>query len=107
MLMTLPCVLLLLDFWPLCRIVAGTFRVPFALGPSLDEPTSFGRQKADDVYLLQPTSEGACCLRRIAQSPSRFPPQSFGWLIVEKLPLFALLIAVCIVIVIGQQGAVP
>ena len=69
MLVTLPCVLLLLDFWPLRRWQ------PRQLSPG---PTE--------------------------QSPSRFAPQSIGWLVVEKLPLLALSAAVCVIVVIIQQN---
>jgi predicted Zn-dependent protease len=57
MLVTLPCVLLLLDFWPLGRMpVAGAKR-----------------------------------------------PVPWRWLVVEKLPLFALVIASCVVTFLAQQ----
>ena len=76
MLVTLPCVLVLLDFWPLRRWQTETICPP---------------QKGNS---------------------SRFPSESNAWLIlerlwlvIEKLPLFALSAAVCVVIVYGQQGA--
>jgi Flp pilus assembly protein TadD len=67
MLVTLPCVLLLLDYWPLRR---------WRLGPA----------PAND-------------------SPSLFPPPSvsFGHLVIEKLPLFALVLASCVVTFLAQQ----
>ena len=55
MLVTLPCVLLLLDFWPL-RVAGRHVRCP---------------------------------VPREHDCPRRFPPRSLGWLVVEKLPLFA------------------
>ena len=42
MLVTLPFVLLLLDYWPLGRMVAGTRRVPSAVGPAAGEQTAHG-----------------------------------------------------------------
>ena len=105
MLMTLPCVLLLLDFWPLRRVAGGRLGALFGAEETENEPTALGRRKADDVYLLQPTAEGVCRLRRMGQSSARFPPRSLDWLVVEKLPLLALSAAVCYIIVKGQQGA--
>ena len=42
MLVTLPFVLLLLDYWPLGRMAAGTLRVPPAIGPAVGEQTAHG-----------------------------------------------------------------
>ena len=42
MVVTLPFVLLLLDYWPLGRIVVGTRRVPSAAGPAAGEQTAHG-----------------------------------------------------------------
>ena len=41
-LVTLPFLLLLLDYWPLGRIVAGTLCVPSPVGPAPDEQTAYG-----------------------------------------------------------------
>ena len=41
-LVTLPLLLLLLDYWPLGRIVAGTLRVPSAVRSASDEQTAYG-----------------------------------------------------------------
>ena len=68
MLVTLPCVLLLLDFWPLRR-----------WRPS---------------WICPATTE---------QTPPRFASQSFRWLVVEKLPLMALSVGVCVIIAIIQH----
>jgi tetratricopeptide (TPR) repeat protein len=63
MLVTLPCVLLLLDYWPLGRV---RWEVR-------DPPDS-----------AEGTGSGLC--------KPRFAPASVGWLLTEKLPLFALVI---------------
>ncbi len=68
MLVTLPCVLLLLDFWPLRRWQPQQL----AAGPA-------------------------------EQSPSRCAPQSLGWLVLEKLPLFALSAIVSVIVAVGQR----
>jgi tetratricopeptide (TPR) repeat protein len=78
MLVTLPCVLLLLDFWPLRRWQ------PQQLFATVEEQ----QQPAE-----QPK-----------QSPSRFAPQTLGWLVVEKLPLFALAAIVSTIVAIGQHS---
>src|SRR6516225_9042062 len=79
MLVTLPFVLLLLDYWPLRRLQSSTTAETLPVSAKqLEEP-----------------------------SVSR-PPSSFGWLVVEKLPLF-LLSAACSVMTVlaqGQGGAV-
>jgi protein O-mannosyl-transferase len=76
MLVTLPCILLLLDVWPLRR-VAGWSETP---------KTKTGG------------SAGA--------APSvRCQPQTIGWLLVEKLPLFALAGGVCAIIMYVQRAA--
>ena len=68
MLVTLPCVLLLLDFWPLRRW----------------QPQQLAAEPAE-------------------QSPSRCAPQSLGWLVLEKLPLFALSAIVSTIVAVGQR----
>ncbi len=67
MVVTLPCVLLLLDFWPLNRIELLRYRSA--------EPATFA-----------------------------IPPRSPGWLIMEKLPFFALVIAASLVTYLVQSG---
>jgi tetratricopeptide (TPR) repeat protein len=65
MLVTLPCVLLLLDYWPLARLRG---------------------QQAEPGDPSRP----------------RFAPSSAGWLLLEKVPLFALVVGCC-VLVLGAQ----
>jgi protein O-mannosyl-transferase len=81
MLVTLPCVLLLLDFWPLRR-----------WQPKWPASES-------DVNGGSPISADA----KIGTVP-RFAPQSIGWLVVEKLPLFALSAAVSVIVAVGQRA---
>jgi tetratricopeptide (TPR) repeat protein len=70
MLVTLPCVLLLLDYWPLRRWRPGPGRDPGA-----------------------------------ARAPELPPAVSLGRLLLEKLPLFALALASCVVTYRAQFGA--
>lgn len=78
MLVTLPCTLLLLDYWPLRRF-------------------SFGQQ-AD--------SAGTMPKMALASEATAKPKQaSLTWLIVEKLPLFVLSLGACIVTVLAQGVA--
>jgi tetratricopeptide (TPR) repeat protein len=65
MLVTLPCVLLLLDYWPLRRWRRASEPAPAPAGAT--------------------------------SSLSLPPPASFSYLIIEKLPLFALVLASCLV----------
>jgi tetratricopeptide (TPR) repeat protein len=74
MLVTLPCVLMLLDYWPLRRLRLAR---PLSTNP---EP---------------PTEEIA----------APYPPASWRFLLLEKLPLFALVAASCAVTVYAQQAA--
>jgi Flp pilus assembly protein TadD len=71
MLVTLPCVLLLLDWWPLGR-VAGESQLPALTRPG---------------------------------SPigARTPPHSVRFLVLEKVPLFILAAASCVVTVLAQK----
>ena len=75
MLVTLPCVLLLLDFWPLGR---------------------FDRAKHD----TETEASGAQMTATHAASTVR----RFGWLVLEKLPLFALALANCIATFLTQRA---
>ena len=74
MLVTLPCVLLLLDFWPLGRVKPGARRMGHAArGP--------------------------------ANPQSAIRNSQFTWLILEKVPLFALAAAASVVTVIVERSA--
>ncbi len=77
MLVTLPLVLLLLDYWPLGR-VTRLHSVP--------------AREADDKG-------------RVSGSDSRLAPQ-IGHLLLEKLPLFGLAVASCVVTIFAQQKAI-
>ena len=74
MMVTLPCVLLLFDFWPLRRIVGSRF-------------WSFVRPAVDSDNSSVPQSA----------------PTTILWLILEKIPLFAIAIACRIVGYLGQE----
>jgi tetratricopeptide (TPR) repeat protein len=77
-LVTLPCVLLLLDFWPLGRLKI------FKSGGAEVKPTKTAGPGANP------------------QSPARH--SSVGWLLLEKLPLFVLAIASGIVTILAHRG---
>jgi protein O-mannosyl-transferase len=76
MVVTLPCVLLLLDFWPLRRW-----------------------QPKGDGSNLRVNEKGTVPLG--AQSPC--PPRSLQWLVAEKAPLLALSAAVCAIVAMAQH----
>jgi protein O-mannosyl-transferase len=75
-LVTLPCVMLLLDFWPLRRLAGW----PRTAAQSAAEHQSAVRQ------------------------PPWASPNSLGWLLLEKLPLLALSAASCLVTIRGHQA---
>lgn len=77
MLVTLPCVLLLLDYWPLCRL-RWRRRVV------VDSSSSFST-----------ASEGAGMVQR-----------SVWYLLFEKVPLFLCVVGSCIVTLFAQQQAI-
>ena len=83
MVITLPFVLLLLDFWPLQRIEGW----PTSAAPNRKEPKS-GSLRADS---------------RTSKLESSFVPISFTQLVQEKLPLLALCIASAVLTVIAQR----
>ncbi len=76
MLVTLPCVLLLLDYWPLGRAACGVRRAEWGRGT-----------------LFTPNAASGT-------------PHSLGRLLLEKLPLFALSVAACWITLQAQRGAV-
>jgi tetratricopeptide (TPR) repeat protein len=87
MLVTLPALLLLLDYWPLKRFSVLGF-------PSFALRATAGKRFSDGSDDLQ-----------VTPCPSTLdPPVSIrpvGWLLVEKIPLFALSAAVCVVTVLA------
>ncbi len=80
---TLPFVLLLWDYWPLERVAIGSSSIAFRFSP-------FEFRQAD-----LPSHSGE---ERTAKSEKR----SFGWLLLEKMPLFALAAASCVVTLKSQ-----
>ena len=76
MLVTLPCLLILLDFWPL-----GRWQSAYA---ALKAKPSDARTPAESWW-----SGGG----------------EMVWLVVEKIPFFLITAAVCVVIAVGQHGA--
>lgn len=75
MLVTLPCVLFLLDYWPLRRLSAG----------------SLARQDLPQAPALSPPMGGA-------------PRVSLLWCLLEKLPLFVLVVASSLITLHAQEA---
>ena len=75
MLVTLPCVLLLLDFWPLRRMKVGT-------------------RKADDQ-----TTQAQTKMRQPV-----FRTWPVGWLVLEKIPLIGLSVASAIMTILSERS---
>jgi protein O-mannosyl-transferase len=86
MLVTLPCVLLLLDYWPLGRWRLG--------GTAHGDCPNFRGEAGEN---------GTVPLGRSDQP--EFPSRPGWWLVVEKLPLFALSASVSAILVYAQQTA--
>jgi tetratricopeptide (TPR) repeat protein len=96
MLVTLPCVLLLLDFWPLRR-----WRIPSLAGPdNSPAPSNTAEEPWIPTWLfdqstLEQSSFFAKFLRFIQRPNSR--------LVIEKLPLFAMSAGVCCIVMHFQH----
>lgn len=89
MLVTLPCVLLLLDFWPLRR-VAGVVVQPAVAGGNVGEAKAAGSKEVEP---------------KVAESVGAgTKTESVGWLILEKLPFFALVVGSAWVTYLVQRG---
>ena len=82
MLVTAPFVLLLLDYWPLGRIVAGTLRVPSLNVADTRHVLSAAEQPNEQ------TAHGVCLLRR---------------LVAEKIPLLAVAAVSCAATTMAQN----
>ncbi len=106
MLVTLPLVLLLLDYWPLGRCGAGVS--PASLVPTLCVGTQFLDAPASHEILNQ----GSALDNGTPKHPGRAFPRGawergqYGRLIAEKIPLFLLAAASCVVTVAAQSHAV-
>lgn len=95
MLVTLPFVLLLLDYWPLKRLY-----IPFlSSNPNGDAPNAFAAAQlgagGQRIVRKQPAQK--------AEPEQQYPVQSFGWLVLEKLPLLALSAIVCWIVMFYQK----
>jgi protein O-mannosyl-transferase len=87
---TLPFVLLLWDYWPLERLAVR--HSPFAL-----------RQNSSGETRGESKSERQCSgAQRIANSEER--PREWGWLLLEKLPLFLLCVVSSILTMQAQRA---
>ena len=94
MLVTLPFVLLLLDYWPLGRYVAPENPAPHPL-PGIEAPGKKKKQKKKEIAERPPVA------------PERKEPSAAAvvpWaLVTEKIPLFALTILSSIITFLAQQ----
>jgi tetratricopeptide (TPR) repeat protein len=91
MLVTLPLVLLLLDYWPLGR-VSRLHSVP-------------ARQAVGECQVSGPDSPVTPHVSRFMFHVSRLAPQ-IGPLLLEKLPMFGLALASCVVTIFAQNEAI-
>jgi tetratricopeptide (TPR) repeat protein len=97
MLVTLPLVLLLLDYWPLGRF--SQRRVGGAGKSSSDGALREPAQNTDERF------QGSDSVRNPPVS-LRFAARTLQVLVVEKIPLFVLAAASCVVTLSAQRGAI-
>lgn len=119
MLVTLPFLLLLLDFWPLKRITSFQFRplrFSFARTPSENSP-ALPQRGIESAASNQPTKAKECLPLPRGEGggegkvPSSFSTvhadnQNLGSLLLEKCPLLVLSALSCIVTIWAQQEAI-
>ena len=110
---TAPFVLLLLDYWPLQRwsLLATTNGV--GNGTARNEPTAetsdrtvHGHQRATPgrKRKRKRSSAGPAVPRSVAEPDSNRSPVGLSWLIVEKLPMFVLILTSSCATYLVQQG---
>jgi tetratricopeptide (TPR) repeat protein len=121
-LVTLPCVMLLLDFWPLGRLQLGSISPsPAVLSPP-PEPRRSRRKAAHSISgersqsLLTSTlrstaaEDGSAATvkefkaRNLESLPAHATRWTLGWLLLEKLPLLALSAASSLLTVRGHEA---
>jgi protein O-mannosyl-transferase len=102
MLVTLPFVLLLLDYWPLGRIKPRPVVAPADMRP-LVAPTGM-RPVVAPTGMRQVVAHGAT--RPEGGPPIATTGRGFMLLIIEKIPLFALAAASCVITTLAQGQAV-
>jgi tetratricopeptide (TPR) repeat protein len=101
MLVTLPCVLLLLDWWPLGRLAGSPVRHREQDGGASAPLGSPKRERGKRK--VASGSRGDIDTGILATKP--VSPLRFGALLWEKVPLFALAAALCAVTVVAQEVA--
>jgi len=94
MLVTLPLVLLLLDYWPLGRVARLH---PFPARQASDQWQVTGEKKGNPSTLNPEKGHG-----RVAQLYAALRPQ-LSTLLLEKLPLLGLAVASCVVTIFAQH----
>jgi tetratricopeptide (TPR) repeat protein len=103
MLVSLPCVLLLLDVWPLGRWRLGAARQPARAAAA---PRTAGRRQrvaARRQRLAAAQQRPGVSQQRPAPAAAGTPGVSAGWLLLEKLPLVALALTAAGMAVRGQS----
>ena len=101
MLVTVPCVMLLLDYWPLDRFGGGIFGTSIAHGGH-----ESGDKRALTPPLSHPMGEGGCALAEPGEG--RLMASRIVVLLVEKIPFFvaAMVVSVVTLVVQSRSGAV-
>jgi tetratricopeptide (TPR) repeat protein len=99
---TLPFLLLLLDYWPLNRFGKTSGDGPPASKASAAE--AHAETLAAGIHLPDGTSYEVAYIASDGGAPPRVSPGWLGWLILEKLPLLALSAAIAAITVKSQRA---
>jgi protein O-mannosyl-transferase len=104
MLVTVPCVLLLLDFWPLKRFDRVSDRLPLEISarPGGRERQRVGLESADHSLALAATSSASLLPPPAGKRSASLAAVAWS-LVVEKIPFFVLAVAVGVLTVLAQK----
>jgi tetratricopeptide (TPR) repeat protein len=94
MLVTLPCALLLLDYWPLRRGQPDSPTPSVPVSPSPARPESGRKRERERKREVK--------AQAVVNTTAPRPPVAWRRLVFEKLPLVALVLAACVITVIAQ-----
>ena len=106
MLVTVPFLLLLLDFWPLNRVQSPKFKVQ-SPEPKVQSPKSKVQSQRPDAGGQAPAVSNPEPESRIQNRASRIgiPPAQLSRLVLEKVPFLALAVAMSWITLVSQERA--
>jgi tetratricopeptide (TPR) repeat protein len=113
MLVTLPFVLLLLDWWPLRRVASPAWIASPEVapgGPDASPPGTGAQQGRENASRprgrRKAEARGGRAERRLPRADAGFARIPGQRLLLEKAPLFAVIVASCVVTYVAQHGAI-